>query len=72
MCGIILKELDPEYSLEGVDAEAPILWPPDVKSQLTGKDPDAGEIEGRRRRGQQRLTWLDGITDLMDISLSKL
>ena len=72
MCGIILKELDPEYSLEGVDAEAPILWPPDVKSQLTGKDPDAGEIEGRRRRGQQRLTWLDGITDLTDISLSKL
>ena len=36
----ILKEINPEYSLEG---EAPILWPPDVKSRLIGKDPDAGE-----------------------------
>ena len=35
------------------EAEASILWPPDVKSRLTGKDPDAGETEGRRRRGQQ-------------------
>ena len=33
------------------DAEAPILWPPDVKSQFIGKDPDAGKIESRRRRG---------------------
>ena len=33
------------------EAEVPILWPPDVKSQLIGKDPDAGKIEGRRRRG---------------------
>ena len=33
------------------EAEAPILWPPDAKSRLTGKDPDAGNIEGRRRRG---------------------
>ena len=33
------------------EAEVPILWPPDVKSQLTGKDPDAGKTEGRRRRG---------------------
>ena len=40
----VLKEINPEYSLEGTDAEAeaPILWPPDRKSQLTGKDPDAG------------------------------
>ena len=35
------------------EAEAPILWPLEVKSRLTGKDTDAGEIEGRRRRGQQ-------------------
>ena len=41
----MLKEINPEYSLEGADgeAEAPVLWPPDVKSQLTGKDPDVGK-----------------------------
>ena len=48
----ILKEIKPEYSLEGLDAEAeaPKLWPPDVKSQPTGKDPYAGKDFGRRRR----------------------
>ena len=54
------------------EAEAPILLPPDVKSRLIGKDPDAGKIEGRRRRGRQRMKWLDGITNLMGMSLSKL
>ena len=49
--------------------EAPILWPPDAKNWFTGKEPDAGKIEGRRRRV---VRWLDGITALMDLSLSKL
>ena len=54
------------------EAEAPILWPPDAKNWLHGKDPDAGKIGGRRRRGWQRTKWLDDITDSMDMSLSKL
>ena len=54
------------------EAETPILWPPDAKNVLIGKEPDAGKIEGRRRRGRQRVRRLDGLTDLMDTSLSKL
>ena len=54
------------------EAETPILWPPDVKNWLIWKDPDAGKIEGTRRRGQQRMRCLDGITDSVDMSLGRL
>ena len=54
------------------EAEAPKLWPPDVKNWLIGKTLMLGKIEGRRRRGHQRMRGLDGITDSMDMSLSKL
>ena len=52
-------------------AEAPILWPPDVKSWLIKKDPGAGKDWRQEEIGQQRTIWLDGITDSMDMSLSK-
>ena len=54
------------------EAEAPILWPPDENSQIFGKHPDAGKGWSQTRRGQQRMTWSDGITNSRDMSLSKL
>ena len=49
------------------EAETPIFWPPDAKSWLFEKTLMLGKIEGRRRRGRQRMKWLDGITDSMDM-----
>ena len=54
------------------EAETPILWPHDAKNRLTGKTLMLGKIEDRRRSGQQRMRWLDGITDTMNMSFSKL
>ena len=71
---LIVKEINFEYSSGRTDAEdeAPILWPPDVKSQVTGKTLILGKIDGRRRRGQLRMRSLDGIIHSMDMILSKL
>ena len=54
------------------EAEAPILWPPDARADLLEKTLMLGKIEGRRRRGRHRMGWLDGISDSMDMNLSKL
>ena len=56
----------------GTETEAPILWLSDEKSQLTGKDPEAGKDWGQEEKGVTEDKWLDGITDWMDMNLSKL
>ena len=48
------------------------FWPPDAKNGLIGKDPDAGNDLSGRRRGRQRMKWLDGITDSVDLGLGGL
>ena len=69
----IVKEINPEYSLEGLmcEAEAPILWQPDARANPLETILMLGKIEGRRRRGQQRMRWLDGITDSVDTVMVK-
>ena len=61
------KGNQPWIFIEKTDAEAPILWPLDVKNWLIGKDPDAGKGWGQEEKGWQRMRWLNGITDSMGI-----
>ena len=69
----ILKEISPGCSLEGLMLRLKLQYFGHLMGRAdSAKDPDMGKIEGRRRRGRQRMRWLDGITDLMDASLSEL
>ena len=68
----ILKEISPEYSLEGLMLKLQYFGHLMQRTDSLEKTPMLGRIESRRRRGQQRMRWLDGITDSMGMSLSKL
>ena len=68
----ILKEISPEYSLEGLMLKLKLQYYLMRGTDSLEKSLMLGKIEGGRRRGQQRVRWLDGITDLMDMSLNKL
>ena len=63
------KGNQPQIFIGRTDAETPILWPSDVKADSLEKPLMLGKIEGKRRRGQQRMKWLDDITDSRDMNL---
>ena len=70
----ILKEISPEYSLEGLMLKLKFQYSDHLMGRTDSLEKTlmVGKIEGRRRKGQQRMRWLNGITDLMDKNLSKL
>ena len=68
----ILKEINPEYSLEGLMPKLQYFGHLMQRANSLEKTPMRGEIEGKRRRGKQRMRWLDSITDTIDTNLSKL